>query len=236
MNARNAQRRLRTFSDPSAASSSARFFKKEHVANRRFLGLRAATLRQLAREFRELPLSQIETLLRSDIHEGRALALLILDLRVHRADDSIRKQVYDFYLANIQYVDSWDLVDVSAGPLVGAYLNTRSRRPLHRLARSLSLWERRIAIVATQHLIRQNDFTETLKLAEKLLHDEEDLIHKAVGWMLREVGKRHRPALESFLKQHAPVMPRTMLRYAIERFPQAERLAYLKSTSATQVR
>jgi 3-methyladenine DNA glycosylase AlkD len=166
--------------------------------------------------------------LQSAIHEARSLALLILALVVHRASDLTRKRVYDFYLGHTRYVNSWDLVDVSAPPLVGAYLVDKSRQPLYDLARSPLLWERRIAIVATQHFIRQGDFADTLKIAEMLLPDKEDLIHKAVGWMLREVGKRDQPALETFLKQTYRKMPRTMLRYAIERFGKGEREAYLK--------
>jgi 3-methyladenine DNA glycosylase AlkD len=230
LTAMDAQEKLRRLADPAVAAGASRFFKKEHAGDDIFLGLRAATLRQLAKEFRGLPLSEVETLLRSAVHEERALALLILDLLVRKAADCTRKQVYDFYLANTAYVNNWDLVDISAPPLVGAYLVDRSRKPLYRLAKSASLWERRIAIVATQHFIRQNDFADTLKISHLLLGDEEDLIHKAVGWMLREVGKRHQPTLEDFLHETAAAMPRTMLRYAIERFPEARRRAYLQGT------
>jgi 3-methyladenine DNA glycosylase AlkD len=137
--------------------------------------------------------------------------------------------VYTFCLANTRYVNNWDLIDVSAGPLVGAYLMDKSR-PLYCLARSSNLWERRIAIVATQHFIGQKDFADTFGIAELLLGDKEDLIHKAVGWMLREVGKRDRPPLERFLRRHGAIMPRTKLWYAIERHPETERLAYLIGT------
>jgi 3-methyladenine DNA glycosylase AlkD len=228
LTAEHVQNKVRSFGDPAVAKSSARFFKKEQADQDVFVGLRAATLRLLAKEYRELPLAEVETLLHSDIHEERSLALLILGLVVHRASDLTRKRVYDFYLAHTQYVNSWDLVDVSAPPLVGAYLVDKSRKPLHGLVRSPMLWERRIAIVATQHFIRLGDFADTLKIAAMLLLDQEDLIHKAVGWMLREVGKRHQPTLETFLKQHYRKMPRTMLRYAIERFAQEDREAYLK--------
>jgi 3-methyladenine DNA glycosylase AlkD len=230
MTAKEVQKKVRSLGDPTVAAGSARFFKKDHVAQDTFLGLRSATLRQLAREFTDLPLPEIESLLHSAIHEERALALLILERRVHRAADATRKELYDFYLANTRYVNNWDLVDVSAAPLVGAYLTDKDRRPLQRLARSASLWERRIAIVATYHFIRQQDFADTLEIAEMLLGDAEDLIHKAVGWMLREVGKRHQPTLKAFLARHGAIMPRTMLRYAIERFPEADRQAYLKGT------
>ena len=139
-----------------------------------------------------------------------------------------KKELFDFYLANTRHVNNWDLVDSSAPHLVGAYLKDRSRKPLYKLASSVSLWERRIAIIATQHFIRHDDFADTLKIGQMLLGDKEDLIHKAVGWMLREVGKREEAILEDFLGQHGTAMPRTMLRYAIERFPAAKRRAYLQ--------
>jgi 3-methyladenine DNA glycosylase AlkD len=228
MNAKKVQKKLRSLGDPTVAASSARFFKKEPADNDVFVGLRAATLRQLAEDYRTLPLAEIETLLHSEIHEERSLALLILGLVVHRASDLTRKKVYDFYLANTRHVNNWDLVDVSAPQLVGAYLVDKSRKPLYGLARSPILWERRVAIVATQYFIRLEDFADTLKIAGRLLLDKEDLIHKAAGWMLREVGKRDQPTLEAFLKQNYRKMPRTMLRYAIERFGKEDREAYLK--------
>lgn len=230
MTARVAQARLRDCADPAFAAGAPRFFKAEHLAGDVFLGLRAAQLRQLAREFRDLSFAELVTLLRSRFHEERSLALLVLVLQVHRADDAVRRRVYDFYLANVRGVNNWDLVDISAPALVGGYLVERSRKPLYSLAKSANLWERRIAIVATQHFIRLNDYADTLKVGQRLLTDPEDLIHKAVGWMLREVGKRDLPTLEGFLREHAPAMPRTMLRYAIERFPKARRRAYLQAT------
>jgi len=228
MTAKEIQKKLRNLGDPAVAASSVRFFKKGDVDKDVFVGLRVATLRQLARDYRELPLAEVEALLHSEIHEARSLALLILGLVVHRAPDATRRLVYDFYLANTRHVNSWDLVDVSAPGLVGAYLVDKSRKPLYRLARSSMLWERRIAIVATQHFIRLDDFADTLKIAHMLLPDKEDLIHKAAGWMLREVGERDQPALETFLKQHCRKMPRTMLRYAVEHFGKKDREAYLK--------
>ena len=231
MTAKDAQDKLRKLADPVLAASATRFFKTgpgEYGENDVFLGLRAATLRQLAKEHQALPLEEAETLLQSEIHEERALALLILVRVVTRAPDSVRKQVYDLYRANSRHVNNWDLVDVSAPTLVGGYLVDKNRKPLNGLAKSKSLWERRIAIVATQHFIRLDDFPDTLKIARMLLGDEEDLIHKAVGWMLREVGKRDQPTLEDFLGEHYSNMPRTMLRYAIERFPISKRQAYLK--------
>ena len=228
MNAQQIQTKLRSLADPAVAASSLRFFKKEHAEHDIFLGLRAATLRQLAKEYRELPLAEVETLLHSDIHEERMLALLILVLAVRKANDSTRQQIHDFYLANTRFINNWDLVDASAPSLVGAYLMDKSRKPLYRLAKSTSVWERRIAIVATQHFIRNDDLDFTLKIAKLLLEDREDLIHKATGWMLREVGDRNRGLLIDFLKPIYRKMPRTMLRYAIEKFGKVQRDAYLK--------
>ena len=205
--AKEAQVKLRSLSDPAVAASAARFFKTgpgEYGENDVFLGLRAATLRQLAKDHHGLPLEEVELLLQSEIHEERALALLILVRVVGKAPESLRKQAYDLYLANTRYVNNWDLVDASAPSVVGGYLVDKSRKPLIGLAKSKSLWKRRIAIVATQHFIRQNDFADTLKIAKMLLRDGEDLIHKAVGWMLREVGKRDQTPLEAFLGEHYP--------------------------------
>jgi 3-methyladenine DNA glycosylase AlkD len=228
--AQEIQQRLRSLADPAVAASSACFFKKEHARGDVFLGLRAATLHALSREYRELPLREVEALLQAGIHEERMLALLILVVAFRKASASARKAMHDFYLGHTSQVDNWDLVDASAPTLVGAYLLDKSRKPIHRLAKSEDLWERRIAIVATQHFIRQDDFADTLKIAETLLPDEEDLIHKATGWMLREVGKRDRTTLERFLRQHCRQMPRTMLRYALERFSKEEQQMYLKGT------
>lgn len=231
-NAEAARLRLRSEADPTAAAGMARFFKTgpgEYGEGDRFIGLKTPALRMVAKEFQDLPLAEVECLLHGEIHEERTLALSILVGQFATADDIVRKQVYDLYLANTQHINNWDLVDISAPQIVGGYLANRSRKPLDRLARSASLWERRISIVATFWFIRQREFADTLRIAEKLLVDREDLIHKATGWMLREVGKRDVSVLEEFLRKHAAVMPRTMLRYAIERFPEAKRRGYLKS-------
>jgi 3-methyladenine DNA glycosylase AlkD len=145
-----------------------------------------------------------------------------------KGDDEARRALYESYLSHTRFINNWDLVDCSAAQIVGAYLENRSRRPLYDLATSASLWERRISIIASFHFIRQNDFDDSLKLAERLLSDREDLIHKAVGWMLREIGKRRVVALEGFLHDHCRTMARTTLRYAIERFPESTRQQYLK--------
>lgn len=230
MTAKEARKKLRALSSAEVAKSSARFFKTgpgQYGEGDTFIGIKVPVLRTVAREFREMPLEEIESLLRSPIHEERHLALMILVLLVAKGDDSQQKTAFDFYLRNTQFINNWDLVDCSAPQIVGGYLLNRSRKPLLALAKSKSLWERRIAIVSTQHFIRHDDLGETLTISEKLLKDTEDLIHKATGWMLREVGKKNQAALEGFLDRHGVDMPRTMLRYAIERFSPARRQAYL---------
>jgi 3-methyladenine DNA glycosylase AlkD len=231
MTATDVQKHLRSLGNPEAATAAARYFKTgagQYGEGDVFLGLPAAVMHGLAKEFHALPLDELTVLLRSPIHEDRLLALLILVRRVARADRAIKKEVYELYLAHTRYINNWDLVDASSREIVGGYLADKSRKPLDRLAASKSLWERRISIIATHYFIRQDDFTDTLRIAERLLADREDLIHKAVGWMLREVGKRHQPTLKAFLRTHGRRMPRTALRYAIERFPTEVRRAYLK--------
>jgi 3-methyladenine DNA glycosylase AlkD len=227
---RTIQARIRSFGKQTAAKSAAAFHKTrpgEYAEGLVFLGLNAATMRALAHEFRELPLDIVERLLRSPSFDERAVALLVM---VHQMDDTDiakRKRVFDLYLSKTRYVNSWGLVDCSAPGIVGRYLENRNRAVLDRLAKSKSLWERRIAIVATQWLIRRGQLDDPLRIAELLLGDREDLIHKAAGWMLREVGKRDQPRLERFLRKHLSELPRTTLRYAIERFPEPLRRAYL---------
>jgi 3-methyladenine DNA glycosylase AlkD len=228
--AQAAQRRLRGLADPAVAAGAARFFKTgpgEYGEGDVFIGIKSPTLKAVAKEFKGLPLAEVECLLHSEIHEDRTLALAILVGQFTKGDDAIRKAIFDLYLANTRHINNWDLVDLSAPQIVGGYLENRSRKPLERLAKSASLWERRISIVATHWFIRHGDFADTLRIAEKLLKDKEDLIHKAVGWMLREVGKRDVAVLEDFLGRHCRTMPRTALRYAIERFPEAKRQKYM---------
>jgi len=230
MTAAEARERLHSLASPLRAKSSARFFKTgpgQYGEGDIFIGVNAPTLHALARSFRGLPLAEIEVLLHSTIHEERMLALLVLVQVAAKTDDDRRKTIYDFYMTNTQYVNNWDLVDASAPAVVGGYLKDRSRKPLVQLAKSKSLWERRISIVATQHFIRADDYQDTLKISRLLLADKEDLIHKATGWMLREVGKKHEPALVAFLEDHATEMPRTMLRYAIERLSAEQRRQFL---------
>lgn len=230
MTAAELHQRLIELGDPGRAKGAARFFKTapgESGEGLRFLGLRAAQLRTLAREARALTHTDLASALQSEWHDERAVALLVMTLQYAKADSKTQKALYDLYLNHTHRVNSWALVDCSAPHIVGAHVHARGRGVLDRLARSKSLWERRIAIVATQHLIRKGDFADTLRIAMILLNDKEDLIHKAVGWMLREVGDRDQAELESFLKQHHKTMPRTMLRYAIEKFAERKRKAYL---------
>ncbi|MFO0893112.1 MAG: DNA alkylation repair protein [Isosphaeraceae bacterium] len=227
--------RLRAMGSPEAAATAAGFFKTgpgQYGEGDRFLGVRVPALRTLARECRTLPLDQATELLRSEFHEERLLALLILVAQAEKGGPAAKERIYRLYLDQTRLINNWDLVDTSAPAIVGGYLADRSRKPLDRLARSRSLWERRIAIIATLHFIRRGEFADTLRIAETLLDDREDLIHKAVGWMLREAGKRDQAVLEGFLDQHASRMPRTMLRYAIERFPAEVRKAYLSRPRA----
>ncbi|MCU1231900.1 MAG: alkylation repair enzyme [Acidobacteria bacterium] len=220
-------RRLRDFASEERAAVNRRFFKTgagQYGEGDQFLGVSVPNLRTVVREFRSLAVEELLPLLHSSWHEERLLAIVILTEHYKRGD---RDAIYALYLANTKFINNWDLVDASAPQIVGAHLFERSRAPLRKLAKSKSLWERRIAIIATQHFIRQGDFDETLALAALLLRDREDLIHKAVGWMLREVGNRNRARLLSFLDAHATSMPRTMLRYAIEKFPEDLRKRYL---------
>jgi 3-methyladenine DNA glycosylase AlkD len=208
-----------------------RFFKTgpgQYGEGDLFRGIRVPPLRRLAAAFRGLSLEQAALLLSSSYHEDRLLALLILVGKFKRGDDGERHGIYRLYLENTRFINNWDLVDASAEHIVGGYLRERDREPLRLLARSADLWERRIAIMATFHFIRRGGFDATLEIGEMLLQDRHDLIHKAVGWMLREVGKRDLPTEENFLLAHYRRMPRTMLRYAIERFPEERRQGYLK--------
>lgn len=224
------RRDLRKVATRRRAASNQRFFKTapgEYGAGDKFLGVTVSQLRAIAREFRNLPLKYTVDLLRSPWHEERLLALFILVQQYVRGDTAARRRIHQIYLRNSRSVNNWDLVDSSAAQLVGAHLEHGNRRLLRRLARSRSLWERRIAMIATYHYIRQRDFRDALAVAELLRRDEHDLIQKAVGWMLREIGNRDRRAEEQFLRKHARTMPRTMLRYAIEKFPEPLRRKYL---------
>lgn len=231
MRATEIQKELGRLGDSETAVFLQRFFKTgpgEYGDGDLFRGIRVPALRKLAKKYRGLTLSETEELLRSPYHEDRLLALLILVRLYSRGIESVRKKVYSTYLKNTRFVNNWDLVDSSAPYIVGASLFDKDRGVLERLARSRSLWERRIAVMATFHFIKRGEFDDTLKIARVLLSDREDLIHKAVGWMLREVGKKNLEAEEVFLREHYKRMPRVMLRYAVEKFPEPKRLQYLK--------
>ena len=233
MRASSISKVLRNLGDADIAQHSQRFFKTgkgEYGEGDCFLGIRVPVLRQRVRQCRDVDAEEVLKLLASKYHEERLFALLLLVDKYQRGADREKAWIYKHYLANSQYINNWDLVDSSADKIVGARLQQRSRKPLYQLAKSKSLWERRIAIMATFHFIRQNDFKDALAICELLINDEQDLIHKAAGWMLREVGKRNMKAEMEFLDRHYPAMPRTMLRYAIERFPQADRRAYLQGS------
>lgn len=226
--------RFRKLANPKDAANLQRFFKTgpgEYGEGDRFLGVRVPVIRQTAKQHRGTSITQCLRLLRSPFHEERLLALFLLIDAFSRGDEAVKKNVYSLYMANTRFINNWDLVDLSAHHIVGARLRERSRAPLLKLARSKDLWERRIAILATFHYINRNDFDDALRIAEILRDDDEDLIHKAVGWMLREVGKRDQRVEEAFLKEHYRGMPRTMLRYAIERFPERKRRQYLDGTA-----
>ena len=216
--------------NPAKAKVLQGFFKTgpgEYAEGDIFLGIEVPVLRGLAKQYSGLSFADTLRLLASGIHEERLLALLLLILQYQSSGRPGRHKIYKAYLRHTRYINNWDLVDLTARQIVGDYLYDKEKAVLYRLARSVSLWERRIAIVATFHFIERKQFRDTLKVAEILLSDEHDLIHKAAGWMLREVGKRDRAEEERFLKKHYKTMPRTMLRYAIERFPESKRQAYL---------
>ena len=228
---KNIKDKLQQLASPETAEILQKFFKTgpgEYGEGDIFIGVRVPDLRKLAKEFQDIAISEILAFLASSIHEERFLAMLILVRNYGRGDDIEKKKIYDLYLENTSYINSWDLVDGSAHHIVGAFLMDKNKAPLYRLAKSENLWERRIAMVSTFHFIKHDQFQETLEIAKILLTDPEDLIHKAVGWMLREIGKRDLAAEETFLKKHAMKMPRTMLRYAIEKFPEPKRQRYLK--------
>lgn len=229
---RTVREALRRHASPTKARILQGFFKTgpgEYGEGDVFIGVTVPQTRSVARRFNNSGNAVLRALLKSGVHEERLLALILLVDRFSRAAPNDKRAIFDFYLANSRFINNWDLVDLSAPNIVGDYLATfKNRSILRKLAGSANLWERRIAIVSTHALIRLNEFDDTLAIARLLLNDGEDLIHKAVGWMLREVGKRNVAVLETFLAQHYRTMPRTMLRYAIERFPETRRQAYLK--------
>ena len=225
------KKRLKQLANKEKAKILQRFFKTgpgEYGEGDVFIGVKVPDLRKVAKDFHDIAIKDVIILLESAIHEERLLALLILVSKYVKGNETAKKEIYKLYLNKTKYINNWDLVDVTAQHIVGDYLMDKNKAPLYSLVRSEDLWERRIAIMATFYFIRNERYEDTLKIAKILLSDKEDLIHKAVGWMLREIGKKNMVAEEAFLKQHYKKMPRTMLRYAIEKFPEYKRQKYLK--------
>ncbi len=224
------KKRLREYSDRKKALLLQRFFKTGpggYAQGDIFIGVMVPYTRKVVKEFRDISLKETEKLLHSPVHEDRLAALLIMVSKFRSDREAERKRIYRLYLKNHAFINNWDLIDLTAPHIIGGFLSGKDRKVLFSLARSESMWKRRMSVLATFYFIRDNDFCDSIKIAEMLLDDREDLIHKAVGWMLREVGKRREHLLEVFLDKHVNVMPRTMLRYAIERLPEAKRKAYL---------
>jgi len=228
--AKDIQKELRRLADKKTAIQSLRFFKTgkgEYGEGDLFLGIRVPVLRKKAKQYHDLPLAVSGDLLKSKYHEERLFALIVLVEQFRKSEPDQEEAIYHLYLEYSQFINSWDLVDISAAHIVGAFLYKRERQPLYALALSKDLWERRISIISTFNFIRHNEFGDTLNISKILLNDKEDLIHKAVGWMLREIGKRDLKTAEAFLKKYYKKMPRTMLRYAIEKFDEEKRKNYL---------
>ena len=227
----NIRNEIRQLSNNEIAEHSQRFFKTgegEYGHGDIFLGIRVPVLRKIAIKYSQISIDESVQLLKSKFHEERLLALLILVAIFKKADNEDRKAVYKSYLDNTNFINNWDLVDSSAEHIVGAYLRNADKQPIYNLAKSPLLWERRISIMSTFHFIKHNEFTDSLRISKILLNDKEDLIHKAVGWMLREIGNRNIDIEEKYLRKNYRQMPRTMLRYSIEKFPQNKRQRYLK--------
>ena len=227
----NIQKELKRLGNKEYTARLRKYFKTgkgEYGEGDRFLGIRVPVLRKVVKKYRKISIGEVSELLKSQFHEERLFSLLVLVDIFKTANNEDKKIIYTLYLSNTKFINNWDLVDASAGYIVGAYLLTRDKKPIYMLARSKILWERRISIMSTSHFIKYNKFVDSLNIAEILLDDEEDLIHKAVGWMLREIGKRDFELVERFLGKYYKGMPRTMLRYAIEKFPEEKRKSYLK--------
>ena len=223
-------RALKKIGNKEKALSSAWFFKTDkgqYGYGDKFIGVTVPEQRVLAREFKNLDLTEIKNLLENPFHECRLTALIILVGQFKKADSAAQNVIAKFYLDNRKHINNWDLVDTSARDILGQNLLSKNRKILYTLARSQNLWDRRIAIISTHAFIAHNDFVDAVGISELLLDDKEDLMHKAVGWTLREMGKRSKPTLLSFLSSHADVMPRTALRYSIEHFSQKERARYM---------
>ncbi|MBS3100170.1 DNA alkylation repair protein [Candidatus Pacearchaeota archaeon] len=224
------KKELNSIANPEKAQILQRFFKTgkgEYGEGDIFLGIIVPEQRKIAKKYSDLTLNALKELLNSEIHEHRLISLFILINKYKKSDEAEKKKIFDFYLLNTRKINNWDLVDLSAPNIVGEYLANKNKDILYSLAKSDNLWEKRIAVLSTFSFIKEKNFNNSLKISEMLLNDKHDLIHKAVGWMLREIGKRNVNSEKEFLDKHYKVMPRTMLRYAIEKFPEEERKRYM---------
>ena len=225
------RKKIKSVSNKNYAETMKWFFKTgkgQYGKGDIFVGIKVPVQRKIAKEFHSIDFDAIKELLSSKIHEERLIALLILVDKYEKGSDKEKEKIFKFYLRNLKGINNWDLVDLSAPNIVGSYLLNKNKKLLYEFARSQNLWERRIAVISTYTFIRFQNYDDTLKISAILLNDQHDLIHKAVGWMLREVGNRNPEVEENFLRTRYNRMPRTMLRYAIEKFPESKRKKYLE--------
>ncbi len=225
---------LAKLADKEKAKFFPRFFKTgkgEYGEGDKFIGVTVPNIRLVVKKYKDLDLKELQQLINSPIHEHRLTALIILVNQFKKADESRKEKIADFYLKNTIHINNWDLVDLSACYILGGYFLNKDRAVIYKLVKSKNLWERRISVLTTFWFIKNREFKDSLKIADILLHDKHDLIHKAVGWMLREIGKKDVKVLEAFLDKYAKVMPRTMLRYATEKFSEEKRKSYLKKVA-----
>ena len=227
------KKEIKKNADPRKAELLQRFFKTglgQYGEGDIFLGIMVPVQRSIVKKYKHLSLKDLKVLLNSGIHEERLIALLILVEQYKKGDEQKKEDIFAFYHLHRKRINNWDLVDLTAHSISGSYLMDKDKSLLYKLAESENIWDRRIAVMSTFYFIKYNVFDDALCIAEKLINDKHDLIHKAVGWMLREIGNRDMNTEEGFLEKHYKKMPRTMLRYAIEKFPEKKRLAYLKGT------
>ena len=231
MNATAVQKEMHSLADPVRAAASRKYFKTgkgEYGEGDKFIGVPVPQQRLLAKKYKDITLSETGKLLQSVIHEERLTALFILVFQYKKGNENLKREIVNLFLSNVRYINNWDLVDSSASYILGNWLLDKDRKIIYEMAKSKNLWERRIAIISTAEFIRHGEYNDTTRLCEILMNDKEDLIHKACGWMLREMGHKSEKLLESFLSLHAADMPRTMLRYAIEHLEPVKRKAWLQ--------
>ena len=231
MNLKELKKTVRANANKDHAKTMQWFFKTgkgKYGEGDKFIGIKVPVQRKIAKKYGELDLEDLQKLLNSKIHEERLISLLILVDKYDKADEKVKDKIYRFYKKNRRKINNWDLVDLSAPKILGIHLLNHDKQILYKYAHSKNLWEKRISIISTYSFIKNHDFNTTLEISDILLNDDQDLIHKAVGWMLREVGKQSLQILEKFLKPRYKKMPRTMLRYSIEKFPEKKRKKYLK--------